>query len=252
MAPDPGPGQFVLRESETVLKLARLPSGKPEIFASIQGEGASAGRPSTFVRLSLCNLACTWCDTKYTWDWERYDPDAEIARTECADIVARVTELGLENVVITGGEPLMQQGPLAELAAALVQAGHRIEVETNGTFAPQPALQARVAQWNVSPKLANSGNALKRRRVDGPLRWFAGSEDAWFKFVIDAPADLNEVEMLLAQYEISRERVILMPQGTTALALKERSEWLVEACACRGYRFSTRMHILIWGDERGR
>ena len=70
--------------------------------------------------------------------------------------------------------------------------------------------------------------------------------------MIDAPSDLNEVEMLLAQYEISHEHVILMPQGTTALALKERSEWLVEACACCGYRFSARMHILIWGDERGR
>lgn len=236
----------------TVLKLARLPSGEPEIFASIQGEGASAGRPSTFVRLSLCNLACSWCDTKYTWDWERYDPAAEITLTECTDVVARVVALGVDNVVLTGGEPLMQQDPLSEVAAALATSGYRIEVETNGTFAPNPVLQQHVAQWNVSPKLANSRNPMERRRVREPLRWFAGSGEAWFKFVIESPADLDEVEALVAGYAVPHERVILMPEGTSAAALRDRSEWLADLCARHRYRFSTRMHILIWGDERGR
>lgn len=235
-----------------MLKLARLPSGEPEIFASIQGEGVSAGRPSTFIRLSLCNLACTWCDTKYTWDWANYDPAVEIARTSGSEIVDRVTALGVENVVITGGEPLMQQDALSEVAEALTRAGHRIEVETNGTFEPKLSLQGHVAQWNVSPKLANSGNARKRRVLDEPLRWFAQSEDAWFKFVIDAPVDLEEVDALVARYRVPRRRVILMPEGTSVVALNGRSGWLADACARHGYRFSTRMHILLWGDERGR
>lgn len=235
-----------------MLKLARLPSGEPEIFASIQGEGVSAGRPSTFVRLSLCNLACAWCDTKYTWDWARYDPADEIARTGSTEIADRVTALGVENVVITGGEPLMQQDALSDVAEALTSAGHRIEVETNGTFEPERSLQRHVAQWNVSPKLANSGNARERRLLDVPLRWFAQSEDAWFKFVVDAPEDLDEVEALVNNYGVARGRVILMPQGTSVEALDKRSGWLAEACARHGYRFSTRMHILLWGDERGR
>ena len=235
-----------------MLKLARLPSGEPEIFASIQGEGVSAGRPSTFVRLSLCNLACTWCDTKYTWDWASYDPAEEITRAQSAEVVERVAALGVENVVITGGEPLMQQDALADVAEALTSAGHRIEVETNGTFEPQPPLWRHIAQWNVSPKLANSGNAPGRRLLDAPLRWFAQSEDAWFKFVMDSPADLDEVEVLVNKYEVPRGRVILMPQGTSVDALDKRSGWLAEACARHGYRFSTRMHILLWGDERGR
>src|SRR5688500_7935528 len=118
-----------------MLKLSRMPCGEPEIFASIQGEGASAGMPSVFVRLSLCNLACSWCDTAYTWDWERYDPKVEIVERGVAEVLARVEALAgdaIRNVVLTGGEPLQQQGPLAALAAALKARGFRLEVETNG------------------------------------------------------------------------------------------------------------------------
>ncbi len=234
-----------------MLKLARLPSGEPEIFTSIQGEGASAGRPSTFVRLSLCNLACSWCDTKYTWDWERYDPKVEITALDCSAVAAKVSELGVENVVVTGGEPLMQQAPLAELAGDLAQRGHRIEVETNGTFTPRPSLEPHIAQWNVSPKLANSANPIERRQLDEPLKWFAASDKAWFKFVVDTPADLEEVDCVLARFGVPTERVILMPQGTSPVAIQQRSTWLAPLCSDRGYRFSTRLHILIWGDKRG-
>src|SRR3954471_3860621 len=104
------------------LKLSRMPSGEPEVFASIQGEGSSAGMPSVFVRLSLCNLACSWCDTAYTWDWKRYDPKAEIVEGRVDEVLARGEELAgatTRNVVLTGGEPLQQQGPLGELATAL-------------------------------------------------------------------------------------------------------------------------------------
>ena len=235
-----------------MLKLARLPSGEPEIFASIQGEGVSAGRPSTFVRLSLCNLACTWCDTKYTWDWARYDPAVEIARTKSTEVVERVAALGVENVVITGGEPLMQQDALSDVAEALTSAGHRIEVETNGTFEPQPPCGV-TSHSGTSRRSSRTRETLPGRRLlDAPLRWFAQSEDAWFKFVMDSPADLDEVEALVNKYEVPRGRVILMPQGTSVDALDKRSGWLAEACARHGYRFSTRMHILLWGDERGR
>jgi 7-carboxy-7-deazaguanine synthase len=235
-----------------VLKLARLPSNEPEVFASIQGEGVTAGLPSVFVRLSLCNLRCGWCDTKYTWDWEHYDPKKEIVQQDAAEVVRRVAAAGPRNVVITGGEPLLQQRQLGALAAALKAAGHRIEVETNGMIAPEGQLAELVDQWNVSPKLANSDNEPDKREVPGALAWFAASPRAYFKFVVVEPADLAEVDDLVGRYAVPAERVLLMPEGDDPGTLAARGRWLVERCRERGHRFTMRLHVLLWGKERGR
>jgi organic radical activating enzyme len=235
-----------------VLKLSRLPNGEPEIFASVQGEGVTAGLPSVFVRLSLCNLACSWCDTKYTWDWAHYNPKVEILPLDMAEVSGRVQQAGLRNVVITGGEPLMQQRDLATLAKELKATGRRIEIETNGTIAPDSILADLVDQWNVSPKLASSGNDPQKREVPVALRWFAAQPNAYFKFVVAAPEDLEEVRALVDGYHVLGEHVLLMPEGTDARTLVERSRWLAEQCIRSGYRFTTRHHILLWGDERGR
>jgi len=237
-----------------VLKLSRLPSGEPEIFRSIQGEGASTGAPCVFVRLATCNLACTWCDTKYTWDWQRYDIRRETIDLPADDVQQRVLALGpdVSRVVVTGGEPLLQQDALAPLVAALTGKGIPCEVETNGTVAPSAGMAAAVAQWNVSPKLANSGNAASRREVPKALAAFAALPNAYAKFVIVQPADVDEACALAERHGFPRERVILMPEGMTPDVLLQRGEWLAEACAQRGLRFSTRLHILTWGNARGR
>src|SRR3954451_15026034 len=76
-----------------------------EIFGpTFQGEGPSIGRRCGFVRLGRCNLACTWCDTKYTWDWSQYDPSVELHRRSVDDIVDAVAAMDVPMVVITGGE----------------------------------------------------------------------------------------------------------------------------------------------------
>jgi 7-carboxy-7-deazaguanine synthase len=235
-----------------VLRLSRLASGEPEIFSSVQGEGLSLGLPSVFVRLSLCNLRCSWCDTQYTWNWAQYDPMVEIIDLSFDDVLGRVQASGVRNVVITGGEPLQQQRELAPLATALKAAGHRLEVETNGTFVPNAELAAAIDQWNVSPKLANSDNPVEKRRVPTALAWFAAEARAVFKFVIVAPADLAEVDELVTRFGLPPERVLLMPEGRSSTGLQERSRWLVDQACQRGYRFTPRLHVLLWGDERGR
>ena len=232
------------------LLLSRMASGQPEIFASVQGEGVSAGVPSTFVRLATCNLRCSWCDTAYTWDWDRFDKAEQVMELPLEGISATVRALPPKNVVVTGGEPLIQRRALAPLLWELKNDGYRFEFETNGTIAPGE-LGGMVDQWNVSPKLRNSGNEGLECLPEASMRDFAARENAYFKFVIDTPEDLAEVESLRDCFEIPANRIVLMPQGTTAAELNARSPWLAEACTQRGYRFSSRLHILIWGDKRG-
>ncbi|GIW18758.1 7-carboxy-7-deazaguanine synthase QueE [Tepidiforma sp.] len=232
------------------LVLARTPEGGPEIFASIQGEGVSMGLPSTFVRLAICNLRCRWCDTAYTWDWARFERAASTLVLAADDVAEAVRALPPRNVVVTGGEPLLQRRQLVPLIAALRAEGYRFEVETNGTVGPGP-LAGLIDQFNVSPKLAHSGNEGLRRIAPAALRELAATGRAWFKFVVAEPADLAEVREVCAAAEIAPGRVVLMPEGTSAAVLAERGRWLAELCARDGYRFSTRLHILLWGDRRG-
>jgi 7-carboxy-7-deazaguanine synthase len=215
--------------------------GQPEIFRSLQGEGVSLGVPSIFIRLSGCNLRCSWCDTAYTWDFARFPRSQNAGRFGVDDIVERVTALArnAQNVVITGGEPTLQD--LAPLLWALMSEDLSVEIETNGLNRPSFSLPF-VHQWNVSPKCPSSGNPTV------PDPWFVESPAAVFKFVIADRADFDYAMGL----GLPRPRVLMMPQGITASALTERSAWLADLCIEHGIRFTPRLHIDLWGAERGR
>lgn len=232
------------------LLLSRMPTGEPEIFSSIQGEGASMGVASTFVRLAVCNLQCSWCDTAYTWDWRRYDRAEQVLEAEADTVLAAVRRYAARNIVITGGEPLLQRHGLRPLVESLRAEGYRIEIETNGTIPPGD-LAGLIDQWNVSPKLPHSGNEGLRTIRPEAITALNAEANAWFKFVVEEPADVSRVGELTEAHGIDRTRVILMPQGRTRAELEAREAWLAEACADGGYRFSTRLHILLWGDKRG-
>jgi 7-carboxy-7-deazaguanine synthase len=232
-----------------MLTLATVTPGEPEIFASLQGEGPSAGRPCTFVRLSRCNLVCSWCDTAYTWRFTEFDRKANQVTLSEEDTAARIAALGQDRLVITGGEPLLQGAALARMVALLE--GHRIEIETNGTVKPHPALDPLVAQYNVSPKLKHSGNAVDLALISERLTAWSSEPKAWFKFVIATPEDLNEVLDLQQTYSIPSARIYLMPLGTESAELRARSQWLAALAIKHGFRLSDRLHIHLYGDTRG-
>ena len=249
------------------MKLA-LWKGKPEIFYSIQGEGVSLGQPSIFVRLSLCNLHCIWCDTDYTWNWEgtqfehRRDQEAEYQKfrkeeqlIECDTeaVVEMVRSFPGRRLVLTGGEPMIQQEALVDLMQTLraIDPSYWFEVETNGTLMPEIAFDALVDQYNVSPKLENSGNPLRLRERANVYTYFAGSSKAFFKFVVAEREDLEEVLAIIERYQIQRDRVLLMPEGTNPESLKARQSWLIETCKEHEFRYTDRLHIHIYGEKRG-
>lgn len=242
-----------------MLTLATTTPGEPEIFASLQGEGPSLGRPVAFVRLSRCNLACSWCDTAYTWRFEgdnrphrdglAFERQANQVVLDEAEVAARIMALGQDRLVITGGEPLLQGAALARMAALLD--GISVEIETNGTVAPHPALDPLVAQYNVSPKLKHSGNAVEFAQISERLSAWANEPKAYFKFVIAAPDDLSEVLALIETYGIDRTRVFVMPEGTDSATLRTRERWLAPLALAHGLRLSDRLHIHLYGDTRG-
>lgn len=241
------------------LVLATDDSGGPEIFASVQGEGPSAGEPTAFMRLSRCNLSCVWCDTAYTWHFtgderphvsgETYDRKANQVTLEVADVAARIEALGQRRLVVTGGEPMLQAPALAQLLAALPDI--TVEIETNGTALPIPKLDVWVDQFNISPKLAHSRNARELAIVPKVLRTYASDGRAWFKFVVASPEDVAEVAEIVRAHALPRGRVFVMPEGTDSAILRERQDWLVPLCIEHGFRLSDRLHIHLFGDTRG-
>jgi 7-carboxy-7-deazaguanine synthase len=153
-------------------------------------------------------------------------------------------------LIVTGGEPLMQQRALALLLAALPGTPF-VEIETNGTLAPDPALAERVDQWNVSPKLSNGGDPEALRIRPAALAALLATERAFLKLVVGNAADVVEADALVAGTGWPRERVMLMPEAANRAELAARSGFVKEAALLRGLRSSPRLHVERWDGARG-
>jgi 7-carboxy-7-deazaguanine synthase len=220
-----------------------------EIYAAEQGEGQYAGMPSVFVRTSGCNLRCWFCDTPHT----SWDPQGEILALE--EVIRQAECFPADHVVITGGEPLIQPG-VVPLSVALEQAGRIVTIETAGTvFRP-----VRAALISLSPKLSNStpDDAIWKPRHDQlrhhpeTLMQFRNAYACQWKFVIDRPEDLAEVDEYVRTLQIPASEIWLMPQARTVEEVREKSEWLAREADPRGWKLSPRLHIEKYGNVRGK
>lgn len=224
-----------------------------EIFTSVQGEGIWAGTPSVFIRLSGCNLRCSWCDTKYA-SWE---PEGPVL--EASEIAARALEPSLRHIVITGGEPMLFE--IEELCSTLAKADRILTIETAGTvFRTVPC-----DLMSISPKLSNSTPGIEAGR-DWPSRHEAtrsstaglsqliDTYSVQLKFVVgdDVEADLREIDELLVKLpSVEPGRILLMAEGIDSEIQHRRQKSLVPICIERGWRLSPRMHIDLFGNTKG-
>jgi organic radical activating enzyme len=193
------------------------------------------------VRLQGCDVGCRWCDTRYTWD-------AGGGREATLDRVwAEARALGeAPLLVVTGGEPLEHSAFDAVLAGAL-ERWPRVEVETSG-IAPPPMSHPHL-HWNVSPKLPSATDRWAATWAH-TARWVA-EPNATFKIVVGDPPDLDDAERLIGSHALPLARVMLMPEGLTDEALRDRARVLAEACARLGVRMSPRLQVWMWGARRG-
>jgi len=227
-----------------------------EIFHSIQGEGLLLGVPSVFVRTSGCNLRCRWCDTPYA----SWNPEGEEMTPEA--ILRQVKAYDCPHVVLTGGEPMVASG-IRDLAALLKSEGLHITVETAATVAPE-GIACDLA--SLSPKLADSTPSAElagawserheetRRRPEVIRQWLE-KYDCQIKFVLSSVEQMPEIEELLnetgAVPGFTRDRVLLMPEGTDAAALRAMAPVIAELCIEHGFRYAPRLHIDLFGNTRG-
>jgi organic radical activating enzyme len=226
-----------------------------EVFGpTVQGEGPSCGRRASFVRLGGCNLACSWCDTPYTWDAGRFDLRAQLTRQPVADVAARALKGRPGLVVITGGEPLLhqQQPGWDKLLGLLVAGGAEIEVETNGTIAPDVHTARWVTRFNVSPKLSNTGDPASRRIRPAALAALLAPGKAACKFVCTHEGDVMQAAEVAPAHDIPPRLVWIMPEGTTPERLQQRLARIADPAICAGFNLTTRLHVCTWGDERAR
>lgn len=226
-----------------------------EIFYSVQGEGILSGVPTVFIRLSGCNLRCSWCDTRYSsWSPEHTDMSID-------EVIKEVLRFPIKFIAITGGEPMIAK-EIKELVDSLVHYGKHITLETNGTISPKGI---NISLASLSPKLSNSEPEQEKYPVEYEMqkekhRWNIDSLREWIKnyeyqlkFVVQSHKDLDEIHRLIDEIglKIEPERVLLMPEGNDLKTLHSRDEMIVELCKKYGYRYCRRLHIDIFGNKRG-
>lgn len=236
---------------------------EPEVFGTIQGEGRHTGEPATFLRLSECNLQCTWCDTPYTWNFDGtpyvHDDNVKYSRAEqqikltIGETIDTITQEKARRLVISGGEPMLQQKTLIELIQGLKaeDPDFKVDIETNGTVLPSDEMIELVDLFTVSPKLESSGNTKHKREKPKALKRFAEIDNADFKFVITEQTDIEDVLRYQSDYEIKPEKIWLMPEGRTKEQLDRHSVQVADLAIEYGFNLTGRLHIDLWGDKRG-
>lgn len=223
-----------------------------EMFAdTIQGEGINAGVPATFIRLQGCTLQCGWCDTLDVWPHGN-----EYSFDEILDLLEPHKEKyrnGVQHIILTGGSPLKQQDRLLGfINAFFLRFGFDpdYEVENEAVLMPHDNMIRRVACWNNSPKLANSGMKEKIRLKPEVLSKMNRLKDSWFKFVVRDERDWEEIERDFLPH-ITKSRIILMPEGQTQDELNETREIVANIAIKHQVRFMDRLHVVIWNKKTG-
>ena len=238
-----------------------------EKFFSLQGEGVTMGIPSYFIRLSNCTLACGWVRENGNWVKDKTAawhcdslPSWITGKDQSFEQIVKELPNFIENLhndahlIFTGGEPLLHQVKILSFLDWLKNEYNLkpiVEFETSATLQPFEELKNLVSYWNVSPKLSNSNMSEKRRIKPSILKWFNDRAETIFKFVISNEDDFKELNQWIDKGLISKNKLVLMPAGSSQEELKKTRPLVVNLCIKNNLRYSDRLHVVIWNEALG-
>lgn len=184
-----------------------------EIFSSIQGESSYAGFPCTFVRLTGCNLRCTYCDTQYA-----YSEGSELSEE---DIISRVSNAGFNLVEITGGEPLLQK-EVYPLIERLIEEGYTVLVETNGSQGIRDIDRRAVVILDIKTPSSGMHEEMDLSNLDN----IKNKDEV--KFVITGSADYEWSKDIIHKFRLANRSGILLSPAYGILAPKDLAKWMLQ------------------------
>jgi 7-carboxy-7-deazaguanine synthase len=212
-----------------------------EIFHSLQGETSLAGVPFAFIRLTGCNLRCTYCDSAYAFKGGR--------KMSIAEILAVIQPYGVKHVLLTGGEPLLQRQTPALLAALTAQ-GYDVSIETHGEVSiREVAGKARIV---MDAKTPSSG--MSRGGFEKNLEWLRESDE--LKFVIASEADYAWAREWVRSGKIPAREILMSPAvpalGSPGKVTGVEARWLAERILedRLPVRMQIQLHKYLWGADR--
>ncbi len=205
-----------------------------ETFVSLQGEGAWAGWPCFFIRLSGCNLRCSYCDTRYAY--------TELEKRDIPGLIAEWRQSRIRLVEVTGGEPLLQPAtPI--LLKALVNEGARVLLETNGSL-PVSSVPREVIKI-LDRKTPGSG--MEKFWLEDNLCWLNQGDQ--LKFVITDREDYRWAREEVLRLCLWHYTEVLFSPAWNSLAPSDLASWIVADRL--PVRFQVQLHKVLWGDKRG-
>ena len=204
-----------------------------EIFTGIQGESSYAGIPCTFIRLSGCNLRCSYCDTKYS-----YEEGVEI---RIGTIMKKVEDAGVNLVEITGGEPLLQQEEMLDLTARLIDAGYDVLIETNGSVSIRPIDSRAVVIMDVKTPASGMSGRNDFSNFD------CVKQKDEIKFVLSDRNDYVWSRSIVQGYGLAKRCTVLFSPAYGALLPRELAGWIVKDRLA--VRLNLQLHKYIYGPE---
>lgn len=223
-----------------------------DLHTCIQGEGQLMGIPHFLIRLTGCNLRCVFrnsiCDTPYS----SHNPEKGMYDNE--DVLKLIEQHPqIRYVFITGGEPTIDPN-LGKLVELLHNQGLFVTIETNGTR----KVEFEVDLMSVSPKLLNSypDENTAIGKIHRAMNTFVNiphtilNHNYQMKFVVSNEQTLEYVEEFIKKFDIPKEKVWLMPEGIARETLEKNRQFICEYCIKKGYNYTDRLHIVIYGEKR--